>query len=98
MPKDDGARYPFQAPTSELEANIEGFVTSTVASLSSFYLELPRGENFLEFDPFRLAYEELRAATINFKSLDPAVVWEAVSRNGLVLVVLRCILGLTPPE
>jgi hypothetical protein len=98
MSSSSGLIYPFQAPAAELEARIEDFVTVTVASLSSFYLELPRGDKFLEYEPFRAAFDELRIATADFKSLDNSVVWEAVKKNALVLVILRCILGLSPPE
>lgn len=98
MTSSPGPIYPFQVPPAELEARIEEFVTVTVASLSSFYLELPRGDNFLEYEPFRAAFDELRIATADFKSLDRLAVWEAVKKNALVLVILRCILGLSPPE
>lgn len=98
MPTSDGPPYPFNATPEELEAKLEEFVAATVASLASFYLELPRGENFLEYEPFRKAFDELRIVTGDFKALERTVVWEAVKKNAMVLVVLRCILGLSPPE
>lgn len=90
--------FPFEVPPAEIESRIEEFVDVTVRSLSSFYLELPRGDNFLEYEPFQAAFDDLRIATGDFKALDRAAVWEAVRKNSLVLVVLRCILGLSPPE
>jgi hypothetical protein len=91
-------KYPFQATFEELNARIDEFVASTVESLSSFYLELPRGENFLDFEPFEGAYQLLHDTTKGFKVLDRHLVHEAVKQNGLVLVVLRCMVGLSPPE
>jgi hypothetical protein len=98
MPTSDGPHYPFDVTPPDLDARLEEFVASTVGSLSSFYLELPRGENFLEYEPFRRAYDELRIVTDDFKALERTAVWEAVKKNSMVLVVLRCILGLSPPE
>lgn len=94
----DNRPYPFQIPPDYLESNLDALVDATVSSLSSFYLELPRGPHFLEYPSFRKAYEELRAATGEFRTLDRHSVREAVERNGLVLVVLRCIVGVSPPE
>jgi hypothetical protein len=94
----DNPLYPFQVSTDQLEEHLEQFVRATVASLSSFYLELPRGKSFLDYEQFRTAYEELRAATGGFTALDRHSVREAVATNGVVLVVLRCIVGLTPAE
>lgn len=90
--------YPFDLPIEQIETHMDRMVTVTISSLSSFYLELPRGPSFLEYDPFRRAYDDLRMATLNFKALDRHVVREAVEQNGLILVVLRCIVGLSPPE
>jgi hypothetical protein len=92
------ATYPFQAAPEELVKQIDRFVDVTVNSLSSFYLELPRGENFLEYNDFRQAYDVLRDATNGFQTLDRHVVRHAVEQNSLVLVVLRSIVGLSPPE
>src|SRR2546428_11849011 len=93
-----GPVYPFQVSADQLEEHLEGFVTATMGSLSSFYLELPRGGSFLDYEPFREAYNELRTATADFTALDRHSVREAAENNSLVLVVLRCIVGLTPPE
>lgn len=93
-----GPAYPFQVSAPDVEARLDEFVLTTVRSLASFYLELPRGTNFLEYEPFRRAYDDLRVATNDFQTLDRHVVHEAVRKNSLVLVVLRCIVGLSPPE
>jgi hypothetical protein len=84
------AKYPFQASFEELNDRIDELVISTVGSLSSFYLELPRGENFLDYEPFEAAHTLLHDTTKGFANLDRHLVHEAVRQNGLVLVVLRC--------
>lgn len=98
MTKNEGSTYPFQVPPTEVESRLEEFVTSTVASLSSYYLELPRGNSFLEYEDFRKAYEQLRELTNNFRALDRDLLHEAVKKDSLILVVLRSIVGLSPPE
>ncbi|HEV8573325.1 MAG TPA: hypothetical protein VGR43_01320 [Dehalococcoidia bacterium] len=90
--------YPFQVPPDQLEECLDELVLSTVASLSSFYLALPRGPHFLEYEEFRRAYDELRLATADFTTLDRHSVRVAAEQNALVLVVLRCIVGVSPPD
>ena len=91
-------KYPFQAAVEQLNAHLDEFVDKTVESLSSFYLELPRGDNYLEFDPFKAAYDLLHQVTRAFTVLERHAIHEAARQNGLVLVVLRCMVGLSPPE
>ena len=47
---------------------------------------------------FQEAYETLKRATKDFRAVDPAAVWDALLADSLTAVVLRCILGMTPPE
>jgi len=91
-------RYPFDADPSALARDIERYVDVTFASLASFYLELPRGRAFTSYDSFRQAYLRLESNTSRFAQLDPTAVLRAVREDAMVLVVLRCILGLSPPE
>lgn len=90
--------YPFEVGSDELQKHIDDYVNATFSTLSSFYLEMPRGENYVEYSRFEDAYETLRASTRDFQSLDPESVRQAVRKDALVLVVLRCIVGLSPPE
>jgi hypothetical protein len=94
----DRPKYPFQATVEQLNERLDEFVDTTVESLSSFYLELPRGENFLEYDRFKDAYEILHRVTSGFTILERHAIHMVARQNGLVLVVLRCMVGLSPPE
>jgi hypothetical protein len=78
---DSGAvrpKYPFQATFKDLKDRLDEFVIATVESLSPFYLELPRGENFLEIGPFEAAYNLPHDVTKSFMVLDRHLVHEAV--------------------
>lgn len=91
-------KYPFEASPDELIADLDGFVSVVFASLESEFLVLPKGSGFIDYPTFQRAYEALRQATDGFTVLEPAGVLNAVRQTPLALVVLRAILGFTPPE
>ena len=91
-------KQPFQASPIELSEQLEGYVDAVYASLESQFLVLPKGGNFVEYARFQEAYETLKRATKDFRAVDPAAVWDALLADSLAAVVLRCILGMTPPE
>lgn len=91
-------KYPFDATPAELAGEIEAFVDAVFVSLESEFLVMPRGQGFVDYPAFESAYQELRVATSGFSDLRPAVVLEAAAKAPLVLIVLRSILGFTPPE
>ena len=94
----DEKNHPFRVTATLLQRDIDKYVDAVITELSSFYLELPRGEHFVDYDAFRDAYSQLAAATQDFSMLDKAAVRQAVRDHSLILVVLRCIAGLSPPE
>ena len=91
-------KQPYLAAAAEIERDLEAYVDAVWASLESQFLVLPRGEGFIEYARFQEAYETLKRATGDFREVQPTAVWDALITDSLSLVVLRCILGLTPPE
>ena len=91
-------RYPFEATAEELAANIEYYVDSFISGLQSFFVVMPKGEGFVDFSRFQEAYEALRNGTANFENFSTESVLAVVQQDPLVLVVLRTILGFSPPE
>jgi hypothetical protein len=91
-------KFPFEATLPELEAELDSYVDSVFAALESEFLILPRGEGFVEYAAFEGAFQALKQATAGFTLLDPQRVLLAALEAPLVLVVLRAILGFTPPE
>ena len=59
---------------------------------------LPKGEGFVEYPVFEHGYETLKRATNGFRTLTPEAAIDAVYQAPIALVVLRTILGFTPPE
>ena len=90
--------HPFQANPDQLLSDLPKYIASVLANLSTHYLEIPRGNNFVEYERFQAAYQTLERATKTFSVLDRTLVHQVVQANALVLVVLRCIAGLSPPE
>ena len=91
-------RYGFEATLDEIVANPEPYVTGVFECLVSEFLTMPRGDGFLNYDEFERAYEELKQATGGFADLGVDAVLSAATRRPVVLIVLRTILGFTPPE
>lgn len=89
---------PFAVDSKYLEDHLDDMVSSVFADLESQFLVMPRGDNFVEYVKFQDAYEVLKRHTGAFSTLTDAAVWGALKENALVLVVLRTILGVSPPE
>lgn len=91
-------KLPFEASLEELVGNMDQFVTAVFSSLESDFMTMPRGNGFIEFSAFEKGYEVLKMATKGFTDLRSVVVAKAVADCPLVIIVIRSILGLTPPE
>lgn len=81
-----------------IQAHLEELVDATFADIQSQFLVLPKGSSFVEYRDFESAYEVLKRSTRAFEEFATAHVWEALREDALSLLVLRTILGMTPPE
>lgn len=91
-------RSPFEASPEEIDRDAEQFVDAVFSSLESEFLIMPKGTGFVEYPVFESGYELIKMATRGFAGLDPASVLSAVLSKPVALVVLRTMLGFTPPE
>jgi hypothetical protein len=91
-------KYPFEADLPEILANPDGFVTAVFSSLASEFLVLPKGEGFVEYPQFEAGYEALKKVTTNFSNLSPPEIIQLVCSTPICFIVIRSILGFTPPE
>lgn len=89
---------PFELEPVDLEGRLDEMVAATFSDLQSQFLVLPRGKSFIPFEDFQAAYETLKRHTSAFRSFNEATVWSAAEEDALSLLVLRTILGLSPPE
>ena len=90
--------FPFEVPFDQVAASLDTFVNEVFGALQSEFLNLPRGEGFIDYPTFSKGYEELKLTTKDFRDLSPEQVVAAVNRTPISLIVLRTILGFTPPE
>lgn len=91
-------KFPFEVPFVEITADPEPFVSSIFSCLVSDFMLMPKGVGFLEYAVFEQGYETLKKETNAFQELTPKKVMEAIKTTPVVLIVLRSILGFTPPE
>jgi len=90
--------YPFNASFKDLQANLDHYVDVVFASLESDFLTMPKGPGFIEYPVFEAAYEALKQTTKGFQNFDTVVICEALFDSPMIFIVLRTILGFTPPE
>ena len=91
-------KYPFEAGWEEIQADADRFISAVFSSLASEFLVLPKGEGFVEYPVFEAGYEALKKATAHFSVTSPERLLELVTATPISLVVIRSILGFTPPE
>lgn len=90
--------FPFELSFDEVQASLDSCVDEVFGALRSEFLTLPQGEGFIDYPVFEQGYEALKRATGGFRDVTPQVVVETVYRMPVALIVLRAMLGFTPPE
>ena len=73
-------------------------VDVTFGDLQSHFLILPQGSGYIRYPEFQSAYEVLKQKTSAFREFTEEKVWSALIEDSLAFVVLRTILGMSPPE
>lgn len=89
---------PYEVDPTDIPTHLGKLVQATFDDLTSQFMLLPRGSSFLEYPDFRAGYEALRQHTNGFTMLDVDRCWNAVRQNAVAGIVLRTIVGVTPPE
>ncbi|MDA8136722.1 MAG: hypothetical protein M0T82_19045 [Desulfobacteraceae bacterium] len=90
--------FPFEATLDEIFRNPEAYIDSVFSCLESEFLIMPKGAGFVEYPVFERGYEALKAATEGFTKLDPDQIYSLTVSEPISIVVLRSMLGFTPPE
>lgn len=67
-------------------------------TLTTYFLEMPKGESFPERATFEAGFAAFQEATDSGTDLSAEALLNAIDRHPTALVVLRSIVGLTPPE
>jgi len=90
--------FPFEVSLDTILRDPEQYVDAVFLCLESEFLVLPKGHGFIEYPVFERGYEALKVATAGFSQFNPDKVFPAIVSEPIAIVVLRSILGLTPPE
>lgn len=88
----------FDADYRDQQLSFEPLVDEVFAELKSSFLELPRGEGFIDYATFERGYQALKRATADFTQVTAATIEQAVADAPIAFIVFRSILGFTPPE
>ncbi len=90
--------FPFESPFEQVQADLDLYVDEVFGALHSEFLSLPKGKGFVDYPVFEQGYEALKRATGGFRNWTHEAVSGAVYQSPIVLIVLRAMLGFTPPE
>ena len=90
--------YPFEASPEEIFQDPETYIDAVFSCLESEFLIMPKGAGFVEYPVFEQGYEKLKTATEGFANLDPDKIFPVLVSEPISIVVLRAMLGFTPPE
>jgi hypothetical protein len=90
--------FPFEVPFEQVRDDLDLYVDEVFGALQSEFLTLPKGEGFVDYPIFEQGYEALKLATSGFRDLTPDPVIQTILRVPIALIVLRTMLGFTPPE
>ncbi len=90
--------FPFEVGFGKLRSDLNAYVDAVFGCLESEFLVMPKGEGFVEFSTFETGYEALKRVTGGFQDVTAEKVARVVFEVPISLVVLRCMLGFTPPE
>lgn len=90
--------FPFEVPFEQVQSNLDTYIDEVFGALRSEFLTMPKGQGFVEYPTFERGYEALKRVTVGFRNLMPEPIIATVIQTPIVLVVLRAMLGFTPPE
>lgn len=76
----------------------EPLVDEVFGELTSSFIEMPKGDGFVEYGTFEKGYQTLKRHTDAFATVTSDTVLAAVRETPIAFIVFRCILGFTPPE
>lgn len=91
-------KYPFEVSSGEIMKDLEKYVEAIFSCLESEFLVMPKGVGFIEYSVFERGYEALKLSTSGFTKLEPESVYPVTLSEPITIVVLRTMLGFTPPE
>jgi hypothetical protein len=90
--------FPFEVAFEDILKEPDSYVDAVFSCLESEFLVMPKGAGVVDYPVFERGYEALKNATKGFSKFEPAAVLSVTLREPISIVVLRTMLGFTPPE
>lgn len=90
--------YPFEVPFEQVQESTDRYISAVFSCLESEFLVMPKGAGFVEYPIFEGGYEKLKQATSGFTDMSAPTLLQVASQTPISIVVLRAMLGFTPPE
>ena len=90
--------FPFEVTPNEILHNSDAYVDAVFSCLESEFLVMPKGTGFIAYPVFDRGYEALKTVTAGFSQFDPNKILPIMVSEPISIVVLRTMLGFTPPE
>ncbi len=91
-------KYPFEVSIEDILRDPEPYIDAVFSCLQSEFLVMPKGLGFVEYAIFERGYEALKSASSEFANLSVEKVYAVALSKPISIVVLRTMLGFTPPE
>jgi hypothetical protein len=88
----------FEANFADPQLSYDPFIDEVFSELKSAFLVMPKGEGFVDYPTFEAGYQLLKRSTQNFETVSVPILLDTIYSAPITLVVLRTILGFTPPE
>jgi hypothetical protein len=88
----------FETDFADPNLNFDVFIDEVFSELRSGFLELPKGQGFVDYPVFEAGYQALKKATGGFVRMEAAAITAAIYATPISFIVLRTILGFTPSE
>lgn len=90
--------FPFEISFEQLQEDLDTYIDEVFNALRSDFLTMPKGDGFVEYPVFEQGYEALKRATEGFRKVTPELLTATVYQVPITFVVMRAMLGFTPPE
>lgn len=88
----------FDTDYQDPELTWDPLIDEVFSELKSTFIEMPKGEGFIDYPTFEKGYQTLKRRTNAFADLSVETVLESVRETPISFIVFRCILGFSPPE
>jgi hypothetical protein len=88
----------FDLDYNDQSLSFDPLVDEVFSELQSSFLEMPRGDGFIDYATFEKGYQALKLSTNDFANVTKESVETAVIAAPISFIVFRAILGFTPPE